>query len=88
MNPQTTASYFKEKYEAKLLFSDQGGLWKASPEFIYMLSLYTEEFYVIVLDQSSTPIKVNRWDLLAKTRKLYINTMNEWYEEYSSCDRL
>jgi|TARA_R110000868_G_scaffold256328_2_gene513034 hypothetical protein len=81
---QTTASVLKEKYEAKLLFTFGGGLWKAGPILIQNLNSYTEEFMVILIDQSDLPIKVNRWDLLAKTRKLYIDTMNEWYEEYSS----
>jgi len=33
--------YLKEKYQSKLIFADQGGLWKATPDFLSFLSSLT-----------------------------------------------
>ena len=79
-------AYLKEKYEAKLLFTDQGGLWRADPIFIQVLTSFTEEFTVILLDQYGIPTQVNRWDLLAKAQKIHASVMDAWYAEYTVLD--
>ena len=82
----TARKLLKEKYEAKLLFTDQGGLWRADPIFIQVLTSFTEEFTVILLDQYGIPTQVNRWDLLAKARKIHASVMDAWYAEYTVLD--
>lgn len=71
----------KEKYQSKLLFAEQGGLWEASPEFIGNLSSLNDET-VILVDKYENPIKVNREELLIKANQIYTDVMSKWHEEY------
>jgi len=71
----------KEKYEAKLLFADQGGMWNASPELIVLLSSLNDE-NVVLLDMYETPCNVNREQLLIKVNQRFQEQMNRWHIEY------
>ena len=73
----------KEKYSAKLLFADQSGLWLAGPELFSTLQYFTEE-QVILVDQYSNPVKVDRLRLLTRANQVYSETMSEWFTEYES----
>lgn len=75
-------SQLKEKYTSKLIFADQGGLWKSSIELLSYLSNSTEE-KIVLLDNYQNPIKVIRKDLLDKASTLYTAVMEEWYVEFN-----
>lgn len=71
----------KEKYQAKLIVANQGGLWKITPELlVFVDSAGSQE--LILLDSYQHPIKVNRLELLSVLRDTYNNIMEEWYNEY------
>lgn len=70
----------REKYNAKLILADQGGLWKATTELLGFLASNTDE-YVIIQDSYDNPIFVNRVTLHDKLDKVYSDTMNQWYTE-------
>ena len=74
--------YLKEKYTAKLIFADQGGLWKASPDFLSFLSSPTSQETVII-DLYDNPIKVDKEKLKLKAHNVYNTVMHEWHEEYN-----
>jgi hypothetical protein len=75
--------YLKEKYTAKLIFADQGGLWQATPEFLSFLStsILNE---TVILDLYDNPIKVSKDQLSLTAYQIYHSVMIEWYEEWSS----
>ena len=73
----------QEKYNAKLIIAEQGGLWKADKEtinFLYHLRLIQAE--VVLMDTFNNPVKVNTLELYQKLFEVYNRVMNEWYDEY------
>lgn len=71
----------KEKYEAKLLFAEQGGMWKASPELIVLLSSFDDE-NIVILDTYGTPCNINREQLLINAKQRFQEQLNSWHTEY------
>ena len=79
--------YLKEKYQSKLIFADQGGLWKATPEFLSFLSTPTLN-EIVLLDLYDNPVKVNKELLVIIAHKTYHDVMTEWHEEWSKISKL
>lgn len=74
-------TYLKDKYTSKLIFAEQNGLWRATPEFLALLnSLQSDN--IILLDDYENPIKVNRHTLLWKATQVHTKVMEDWYEEF------
>ncbi len=81
-NHNAAKDYLKDKYQSKLIFADQGGLWKATPEFLSFLgSVATDE--IVILDLHENPIKVETELLRIKAHQTYNDVMTEWHEEWS-----
>lgn len=74
-------SYLKEKYQNSLIFADQGGLWKSSPELLSLLETNNTET-LILIDTYENPVKVNRDSLLQKASAIYLNATEEYYNEW------
>lgn len=77
--------YLKEKYNAKLLVAEQGGLWKADKETISFLTAFLNE-EVVLIDTFDNPVKVNRQDLKDKLCETYYRVMNEWHDEWKELE--
>ena len=77
--------YLKEKYEAKLLVAEQGGLWKADQQTISFLSASSTETLVLI-DTFANPVKVNRNELLDKLTAIYWTVMNQWHDEWKELE--
>ena len=75
----------REKYSAKLIVADQGGLWKATPELIGFLSI-SDSTHCVVLDTYEKPIHVNINQLQKKLRETYNLVMEQWYNEYTELE--
>jgi hypothetical protein len=75
----------REKYSAKLIVADQGGLWKATPELIGFLSI-SDSTHCVVLDTYEKPIHVNINQLHKKLRETYNLVMQQWYNEYAELE--
>jgi hypothetical protein len=73
----------KEKYQAKLLVANQGGLWKVTPELLVFVDS-ADSSELILLDSYENPIKVDRNQLLSSLRDTYNNVMLEWHEEFQT----
>lgn len=71
----------KEKYQAKLIIANQGGLWKATPELQGYLASRNDES-VILQDLHDNPIMVNREELYWKLKEAYEDNMAAWYLEF------
>ena len=76
----------KEKYEAKLLFAQDGGMWNAGPELICVLSNYSDD-EIVLIDTYNNPCKVNREKLLSSAKARYQEQLNFWEAELQSISR-
>ncbi len=84
-NHNSAKAYLKEKYDAKLLVADQGGLWKADQNTIAFLSASNNED-IVVIDTFDNPVKVKRTELLDKLTDTYYIVMNEWHDEWKELE--
>jgi hypothetical protein len=87
-NHNSAKDYLKEKYEAKLLVADQGGLWRADTTTIAFLSIMANDFddRVIMIDTFHNPVLVDRSELLSKLKTVYNDVMLEWYNEWKELE--
>lgn len=72
-----------QKYNSKLLFADQGGLWLAGHELFATLHFLTS-VEIILIDHYGNPVKVNANTLATKAIETYNSVMNEWYQEFET----
>jgi len=84
-NHNSAKEYLKDKYDSKLIFAEQDGLWKASTELLTFLN-YTSDDTVILLDNYQNPVEVTRTQLLEKTKEVYNTVMTEWYNEWKQLE--
>lgn len=80
--------YLKEKYNAKLLVAEQGGLWRADKETITFLTVMINDYddRVILIDTFDNPVLVDRSELLSKLKSVYHTVMIEWYNEWKELE--
>ena len=80
--------YLKEKYNAKLLVAEQGGLWRADQETIAFLTVMIHDYddRVVLMDTFDNPVLVERSELLTKLKDVYNNVMAEWYNEWKELE--
>lgn len=79
-------AYLKEKYEARLIVAEQGGLWRANTNTISFLnSIQTDS--VVLIDTFENPVEVNRGELLAKLTETYDSVMREWLNEWAELEK-
>lgn len=76
----------REKYEAKMLFAHQGGMFRAGADLIVLLNSFDTEDMVI-LDEFQTPVKVNRQILLKEAKQRYQEQLNAWMVELAEISR-
>jgi len=78
-------AYLQEKYNSQLLVAEQGGLWKADPETINILSSFTTK-KLVVIDTFNNPVEVDRKELLTKLKDTYCSVTQEWYKEWKELE--
>jgi len=76
----------KEKYEAKMTFGHNGGMFKSTPEMIVFLSLYGEQ-RIVLQDLYDTPIEINAKDLSDLMQKKWQEQMNAWLVEWNEMQK-
>ena len=87
-------AYLKDKYSAKLIVAEQGGLWTASPELIGFLAAFdgksvtlTEAYNeIVVIDNFGNPVLVERAKLLAHLKNTYRQVMIDWHKEWKELE--
>ena len=79
----------KEKYQAKLIFAFGGGMWRAGPELINLLTASLEHGQqgLVLLDLYDTPIRVDFNELLKLAKERWQEQMNSWLVEYEELNR-
>jgi hypothetical protein len=80
--------YLKEKYNAKLLVAEQGGLWRADQQTIAFLSVMINDYddRVVLIDTFDNPVLVERSELLSKLKGVYNTVMADWYNEWKELE--
>ena len=76
----------REKYQGKITFGWNSGMFKATPEMITFLSLYNDE-RIVVLDLYETPIEVNAKELCDIMKARLQEQMNAWLLEYEELNK-
>lgn len=77
----------KEKYEAKMLFACNGGMFRAGPELQTTL-LTCPDSEAVILDLYDNPIKVNTRELFAQSQQRWQEQMNAWLIEHTELENL
>lgn len=80
---QTKKRLLREKYEAKMLFAYNGGMWRAGPELQTIL-LTCPGNEAVILDLYETPIKVDTKELFAQSQQRWQEQMNAWLIEHET----
>lgn len=76
----------KEKYQAKMVFGWNGGMFCATPEMITFLSLYGNE-RIVIQDLYENPVEVNAQELCDLMKARHQEQMNAWLVEYQEVSK-
>lgn len=76
----------REKYEARMIFGHNGGLFRATPEMIGFLNLYGDQ-RIVVKDLHDNPIEVLATDLGTLMRERLQEQMNAWLVEHQALNQ-
>ena len=71
----------KEKYEAKMLFAYNEGMWRAGPELLSTL-LTCPGDTAVLLDLYDNPIQVEVKELIEIAQRRWQEQMTAWHVEY------
>ncbi len=71
----------KEKYQARMTFAYNGGMWRAGPELQTTL-LTCPDAEAVLLDLYENPVKVNTKELYAMSQQRWQEQMNAWLVEH------
>jgi len=72
----------KEKYQAKMLFAYNGGMFRAGPE-LQSTVLTCPDAEAVILDLYGNPVKINTRELLTLSQQRWQEQMNAWLVEYT-----
>jgi hypothetical protein len=77
----------KEKYQARMVFGYNGGLFRAGPELLTLLHACPVEDNIVVLDLYDNPVKVNPLELQHLAQDRWQEQMNAWLVEYNELSK-
>jgi hypothetical protein len=81
LNHAAQKRLIREKYEARMVFGYNGGMWRATPEMITFLSLYGDQS-VVVPDLYQNPIRFQANVLCDLMKCKWQEQMTAWELEY------
>ena len=76
----------KEKYQAKLVFAHNGGMFRADQDLMVLLQAIPTETAVI-LDLYENPVRVNVLELGYQVGERFQEIMNAWLVEFEEINR-
>jgi hypothetical protein len=76
----------KEKYQAKMVFGYNGGMFRATPEMITFLSLYNDE-KIVVQDLYENPIEINAKEVCELMKARFQEQMTAWLVDYQEANK-
>jgi len=78
---ETQKRVLKEKYQTKMVFAHAGGLWKAGPELLVLLTSCDLD-KLVLLDLYENPVEVDRLELLGMCKARWQEQMTAWHQEW------
>lgn len=78
---ETAKRILKEKYEAKMLFPYQGGMWRAGPELHCMIFTCGRMDQAVLPDLYGNPTRVNLPELMSMSQQRWQEQMTAWLVE-------
>jgi hypothetical protein len=85
-NHESARRLLKEKYQARMLFAYNGGMWHAGPELLILLAIVPPGDAVI-LDLYETPIQVDPEQLRGIAMLRWQEQMNAWLIEHEQLNK-
>lgn len=77
----------QEKYQAKMTFAHNGGMWQAGPELLSVLNCCAMDQEVVLKDLYDNPVKVNTKELRDLASQRWQESMNAWLIEYEELNK-
>jgi hypothetical protein len=77
----------KEKYEAKMLFAYNGGMWRAGPELLTLIQAVPVDDDIVLLDLYDNPVTVTPAELQYLAFQRWQEQMNGWLVEYNELSK-
>ena len=71
----------KEKYQAKMLFAYNGGMWRAGPE-LQTLLLSCPDASAVIPDLYENPVRIDIKELLTMSQQRWQEQMNAWLTDH------
>lgn len=84
---QVARRVLKEKYQARMLFAYNGGMWRAGPELLTLLQSIIVHDDVVLEDLYQTPVKVNPQELQHLAFDRWQEQMNAWLIEQDEASK-
>jgi hypothetical protein len=84
---QVARRVLKEKYQARMLFAYNGGMWRAGPELLTLLQAIAVQDDVVLEDLYEIPIKVNPLELQHLALDRWQEQMNAWLIEHDESSK-
>jgi hypothetical protein len=82
----TAKRVLREKYEAKMIFAHDGGMWRAGPELINILAAVPLG-NAVLLDLYETPVQVRPEELRGLAMQRWQEQMNAWLAEHNKLSK-
>ena len=82
----TAKRVLREKYEARMIFAHDGGMWRAGPELINILATVPPGDAVL-LDLYETPVQVRPEELRDLAMQRWQEQMNAWLAEHNKLSK-
>ena len=73
----------EEQQQARLIVVYANGLWKVDPILITLLTSYSDQSEIALLDANNIPRKVNPTELLNLAKQRHQEVLNDWLVEYN-----
>lgn len=86
---QTAKRILKEKYQGRMTFVYNEGMFRAGPELLTLLQSIsnTESREIVILDLYENPIKINCQELKTLSEKIWQEQMNAWLLEFTDLNK-
>lgn len=83
----TARKTLKEKYQAKMIFAYAGGMWRAGPELLTVLSACPDRESAVLLDLYETPVRIDVLELEFAVQQRWQEQMNAWLVEFDELNK-
>ena len=77
----------KEKYESRMLFPYNGGMWRAGPELNTMIFTCGRMGEIVLPDLYENPVKVDSAELMKLSQERWNEQMNAWLIEWTEMQK-